>query len=291
MLCFRQALRLAWSAVARTPAAFALQLSTTTTEKVIEQSDDDGDFDSEEEESDDDLFAPHPHIPGFYFTDELLSPKERKSLLSLLQQLGKGQAEPFGKGVYASLDFPEEPADFYQQTEAALLPIVNRIRFFDSHPAVGVVILRYDADGSLPPHVDDPDKYGEVVCTIGLGSAAVLQMQNIDEATGKRVVQRVMLDEGSAYVMSEDARYKWLHGIEGGEQIDLGDGFLQRSTRFALLLTPPKAKFSGALLIRHPGFPGGAAICQSEQGGVVVDGPAILPIDEVLKRMDNSARS
>lgn len=291
MLCFRQLVRLAWAPSASSLSSFTVQMNLSTQQPgfTAEESDDESDLDDiivEAVDNPDERFQPHPQIPGFYLANKLLPPKEYTSMLAICRRLGQGEPEPSSRGVYSSLEFPEE-AQIYEQTEAALLSIINRIPFLDSHPVVGVVFSRIDVDGSSALHRHDTKSYGDVICTVGLGSAAVLQMQNTKATTGGRVVERVLLNEGSAYVMSEDARNSWLHGLEGGESVEFDDRkIVRQSTRFELLLTPPKGKFSGTVLIKHRGFPGGAAICMAEHGAVFLDAPEPVSIDEVLKQLD-----
>ena len=265
-------------------------------------------------------FLPHPQIPGFFFARSLLSPLQYQDFLGLLQQLQPGSPERFGHDVFAGLVFPE--SSLMGQFEAQLRPIVDAIPFFHSLLALGVVLLRYGSTGALPPHLDDPQKYGAAVCTIGFGSPAVLQMQlprqhrsdsqhenalkNADvnnTIEGQHFLnpltqedpflQRILLEPGSAYVMSGEARTRWLHGIEGGSTIALPDGrVISRDTRYALLLTPPRPHYVGALLLRHPNLPGGASLVYSEQGGVVVDtskGSEIWDEKRVLQALEENS--
>ena len=217
-------------------------------------------------------FDHHPVIPGFFYCKNLLAGDEYQAFLNLLHQLQPGTPERFGKDVHAGICFPNQ--DIASAFETRLLSLVSRVPFFNDDLALGVVVLRYGPSGSLPPHVDDPHKYGPSVCTVGFGSPAVLQMQDPSSSSSSSV-ERVLLEPGAAYVMSGDARYCWLHGIEGGADILTADGQkLSRSTRFALLLTAPRPSFSGALLLRHSNLPGGSALVASERGGVVIDGRA-----------------
>jgi hypothetical protein len=235
-------------------------------------------------------FEESPDIPGFYFANPFLSASEHDDMHRLMLTFSPGVPETFGVDVFAGLAFPSEVA--MSTFEQLLLPIINRIPHARTHLAVGVVVLRYGPTGSLPMHMDAPEKYGEFVCTIGFGSAAVLQMQN------KRVtppaIHRILLEPGSAYLMSGDARYQWLHGIEGGREIAQSNGStLLRSTRFALLLTPPRKNFNGPLYLRHPRLPGGGALVAGAHGGVVVDAgessSAVWPLDRVRASLDDGS--
>jgi hypothetical protein len=210
-------------------------------------------------------FKADPAIPGFFHCHTFASKAEQADLLSMFRKLGAGapdRKETGARNVFAGLQFPESEPGVRRRLEAALVRLVARVPLFDRVRAVGVVLLRYDGDASLPPHTDDPEKYGGVVVTAGFGSPAVLQLQEYDQASRQRTrVERVLLEPGAAYAMSGPSRREWLHGIEPGATA----GNAVRGTRFALLLTEPMPGFGGAALLRHAALRGGGRLFPLER--------------------------
>ena len=87
-------------------------------------------------------------------------------MLELFQQLGEGAADPFGRGMFAGLQFPADDPSFERNMTDALVRVAGRVPFFSGNSVIGVVLIRYDPGGSLAPHCDDPERYGDTVLTV-----------------------------------------------------------------------------------------------------------------------------
>ena len=222
-------------------------------------------------------------VPGLLCCDSFLSEKEEVNLENFMKQTKSGKPENFGKGVYCSLVLPEDD-EWYESLESNLLTLFNRCTVLNQFPAIGVVLLKYDADGCLPPHMDDPNKYGPVVVTIGIGSPAVLQMQLHSEQ--EKRTERVLLAKGSCYAMTGPARYQWHHGIEPGSEIVIDGQHFQRATRYALLFTPPLQKYSGPVLLRHPKLSRGCFLAHYQSGVLVLSDTEYATIDQTVQMID-----
>ena len=96
----------------------------------------------------------------------------------------------------------------------------------DSPPqARQAIINMYRPGEGITPHVDLLDRFGDGIIGVSLGSGCVMNFAKVradsecdhgkaslgaDEEDGA-----VFLPHGSVYVMSEEARYGWTHGIDG----------------------------------------------------------------------------
>lgn len=90
-----------------------------------------------------------------------------------------------------------------------------------------VIINLYKPGEGITPHVDLLDRFGDGIIGVSLGSGCVMRFTKVrpDSVTEEsnhdhRLCNTsrawdVFLPHGSVYVMSDEARYGWTHGIDG----------------------------------------------------------------------------
>jgi alkylated DNA repair dioxygenase AlkB len=66
----------------------------------------------------------------------------------------------------------------------------------------------YTPGSGIFPHVD-LEAFADTIVSISLGSACVMEFTDTDSNR----LEQLLLDPGSALVLSGDARYRWKHGI------------------------------------------------------------------------------
>ena len=87
-----------------------------------------------------------------------------------------------------------------------------------------VIINMYRPGEGITPHVDLLDRFGDGIIGVSLGSGCVMNFAKVkkDEVYSHHHANdsadeeggAVFLPHGSVYIMSEEARYSWTHGID-----------------------------------------------------------------------------
>lgn len=96
-----------------------------------------------------------------------------------------------------------------------------------------MTINKYEPGDGIASHIDNPTAFGEVIITVSLGSSVVMEM-----SYGDRLVDFVVKPR-SVILFTEDARYKWAHGIRQKKIDVIDDGScgpvpVERGTRISL---------------------------------------------------------
>ena len=96
------------------------------------------------------------------------------------------------------------------------------------HPADQLIVSEYAPGQGIRPHVDAP-VFAEVIVGISLGSTCIMEFTNAREP-----VEQLLLEPGSALVLSGPARDTWQHSIPAQDE-DVWEGrTLSRSRRVSL---------------------------------------------------------
>ncbi|TCD64789.1 hypothetical protein EIP91_003626 [Steccherinum ochraceum] len=84
-----------------------------------------------------------------------------------------------------------------------------------------VIINHYNPGEGITPHVDLLDRFGDGIIGVSMGSGCVMKFQKVeyddgldDEGDDAAKDWEVYLPSGSMYVMTDEARHEWTHGIE-----------------------------------------------------------------------------
>ena len=108
--------------------------------------------------------------------------------------------------------------------------LVDRTGFFDSVPTQAIVNEYLPGQG-IAMHVDR-ECFGPAVATVSLGDDWMMELHPPeDEARGK---QSILLERGSALVMTGAARWSWLHGIAKRKTDRVGGSVRERQRRISL---------------------------------------------------------
>ena len=151
-----------------------------------------------------------PDVPGFFLQLNYITPAEERDLL---QKVDTGtwdtewrrRVQRYGtsygtaKGRVISAGFPNW-----------LVPIASKVAEdakFDRFPD-NCVINEYQAGQGIAPH-KDYFTFGPRVACVSLGSDVLLDFHSEDRKTKRSV----LVPARSFWIISNDARTKWLHGI------------------------------------------------------------------------------
>jgi 2OG-Fe(II) oxygenase superfamily len=221
-----------------------------------------------------------PPIPGLFFTPTLRLPEEvadavmRFCLDTYFQVPGVNQIMLFGRfsatdPVIDKLDEPSSLSDHSIGLPAILLQLLATLdtMLFPFLPpqthellfpriqkqARQVILNLYDPGEGISPHVDLLRRFGDGIVGVSLGSGCIMQFakanvssdeQTLSSPLKERKQWDLYLPERSVVVLSEDARYKWTHGIGkctedyvavAGSDLDGSSGqWIQRDVRLSI---------------------------------------------------------
>jgi alkylated DNA repair dioxygenase AlkB len=166
-----------------------------------------------------DLFEPSP-IAGLRYQDDFLSEEEEQLLI---HEIGKVDFKPFrfqqwtGKRLTATFgwryDFENGTFGPAEPLPAFLLPLRRRAARFASlfeKELEQALLIRYDVGAGIGWHRDRP--LFEQVVGISLGSPATFAFRRRREKGFDRV--KLPLKPRSIYLLSDEARHDWEHGID-----------------------------------------------------------------------------
>jgi alkylated DNA repair dioxygenase AlkB len=184
-------------------------------------------------------------VPGFSLRENYLSPDEEAELLNLvedgpwqadwrrrIQQFGLGYAGEIGGKPSWVRDFPQWLAKLGER--------VARDAGFERLPE-NCVINEYIPPLGIAPHRDYP-AFGPTIACVSLGSDVILDLIKPDRS----VRVPILIPARSLWVMTGEARTKWLHGI-APRLNDVVAGQRRRRGR-RVSITFRTAKDAGALL-------------------------------------------
>ncbi|PIL37634.1 hypothetical protein GSI_01328 [Ganoderma sinense ZZ0214-1] len=187
-----------------------------------------------------------PSIPGLYFDPTLLLPDDvtedlMMACIRTFFQEGTGnQVMLFERAPATDSDstFPAPPSstklpsflsDLLSTLDTLLRPCVPpevHDLLFSPSPATydgpprarqAIINLYWPGEG-IAPHVDLLDRYGDGIMGVSLGSGCAMQFANVasDQPQSSSVPDEcaLYLPQGSVVVMTGEARYGWMHGIE-----------------------------------------------------------------------------
>ena len=192
-----------------------------------------------------------PPIPGLFFAPTLRLPEEvadevmRFCLEKYFQAPSVNQVMLFGRLSEScqhsddinELDMgslPKDPAGLptillrlLSTLDAMLLPFLPPQTHELLFPCIPkyprqVILNLYDPGEGISPHIDLLRRFGDGIIGVSLGSGCIMQFskancsddeQTTCNHTKERKHWELYLPERSMVVLSEDARYKWTHGI------------------------------------------------------------------------------
>jgi alkylated DNA repair dioxygenase AlkB len=168
-----------------------------------------------------DLFDTPPLPPGLEYHADFLTAGEETELLALFETLPFREAlfrEYTARRRIVRFGFHPEPAE-HEWREIAPLPPplaalrrkVAAFRGVDEHAYLHVLVTEYRPGTPIGWHRDRP-QYGRVA-GISLAADCRMRFRPYDNQHDRRAVVALELAPRSLYVMEDDIRWKWQHGI------------------------------------------------------------------------------
>ena len=108
--------------------------------------------------------------------------------------------------------------------------LADRTGLFDSVPSQAIVNEYLPGQG-ISMHVDR-ECFGPAVATVSLMDDWIMDLRPLDPGAGG--MKSILLERGSALVMTGEARQDWLHGIAKRKRDRIGGGWRERRRRVSL---------------------------------------------------------
>ena len=189
------------------------------------------------------LFTTIPLPPGLSYEPEFLSPSEEAALLAEIRKLPLEEAKykqftarrrivSYG-GTY---DFSSHELLPAGPSPAFLHPLRERLAAWAGIPSshfTHALIAEYQTGTPLGWHRDVPDF--ELVAGVSLGGAGRMRLRRYPHVKGTRDTLYLELEPRSAYLLRDEARWKWQHSIPATKNLRYSITFRTRAGEAKLL--------------------------------------------------------
>ncbi|MEZ4868752.1 MAG: hypothetical protein R3C14_45920 [Caldilineaceae bacterium] len=186
-------------------------------------------------------------VPGLRFYENVIPAKFHDEFV---KQLNSAFYEK-NQGHYDGFSFRDDrafDAVFYPMMEY-LFQQMKTLKVFKVPASgklkLGCTLIGYEANGSIPRHIDTPLLSGDTVAVFSFNSPCVI---NFYEENPPQRQEKVLIPPKSMYVMGGDSRTKWSHAILGDEDTYQGQK-IGRAKRYSLLLFEPGRAYREELLV------------------------------------------
>lgn len=184
------------------------------------------------------LMQPHvPDIPGLHYIRTFLDDHQQRSAVRRIDESAawltdlERRVQHYGwRYDYRArtIDRSMRIGPLPDWLEAIAVLLYERTGQFASVPNQAIV-NEYEQGQGIAMHVDR-QCFGPTVATISLGDDWMMDFR----AVGGREKEQLLLERGSALVLTEKARYGWLHGITKRKSESLGSVRRHRERRLSL---------------------------------------------------------
>ena len=179
-----------------------------------------------------------PNIPGLRYIPYFLPDAEQAATVRHIDNLPwredlERRVQHYGwrydyraRGVGA--DMRIEPLPVWLQAIGRRL--CDETGAFDREPDQAIV-NEYEPGQGIAMHVDR-DCFGPAVATVSLGDAWRMDLRRV--GAGREEGESILLEPGSALVLTGEARNRWLHGIARRKRERAGGGWRPRKRRVSV---------------------------------------------------------
>lgn len=182
-----------------------------------------------------------PHIPGFYFSPDLLPPELAEELFyrcytTYFTSPSVNQIMLFGLASSSSSCLPSFLRKLLDELKRLLQPLlppeVHQL-LFRSDGARQAIINMYEPGEGITPHVDLLRRFGDGIIGVSLGGSCVMRFREAVDTGNPETTHDLFLPARSVIVLTGDARYKWTHGIEARsyDRVEGESDFVERDLR------------------------------------------------------------
>jgi len=176
--------------------------------------------------------APDPvKIPGLFYYPDYISPLESDKLLEIIdgnpwiKEIRRRQ-QHYGflyyhtrhnLGTLQPIDQVNDVCLSLKSFDFLIERMINDCIFPKNDPPTQCLVNEYIGNHRIASHLDDFQAFGDVIAGLSLIEPCYMTMKLVDEP---RVYLKFLMENRSLYVMKDDARYKWKHGITAMKHYD-----------------------------------------------------------------------
>jgi alkylated DNA repair dioxygenase AlkB len=171
-------------------------------------------------------YADHEHISiaGLYYYPNYLTEEEERSVIELIDSRPWKhdicrRTQHYGYTYYHTRHNiltmqPVTQPDEHTGDLSDLQFIIDRLMadkiFPEDHPPTQILVNEYLNNMGIKGHIDNTSAFGDVIISLSLNAPAFMTMRSCADPN---IVMKVLMEERSLLVMTEDARFLWRHGI------------------------------------------------------------------------------
>ncbi|TRY50675.1 Eukariotic RRM plus AlkB domain containing protein [Cryptosporidium tyzzeri] len=194
---------------------------------------------------------------GLVLVEDFINKLEAIELLDWIDNNGQWETKLNRKVQHYGYSFDYNNKTISSVWERDIPPILNRLiermlslKIITEVPDQ-ITINEYEAGKGIGPHIDSHHTIGENISVISLGSGILFEFselskrKNLDcsskEGSGSRKYDRiskrtVYIPENSLYIMKNEIRYAWEHGIKSRKYDKIQGKFQQRKRRVSITI-------------------------------------------------------
>lgn len=186
-----------------------------------------------------DIGKSKPIIPikGLKYVEDFISDTEHKEIWEAINKETwlddlKRRVQHYGyKYDYKrrSLDYTMYIGDIPQWTKFIAERIVSK--GFMKYLPDQLIVNEYKSGQGIADHIDCEPCFEDTIISLSLGSPCIMDFKNKDDKKDKH---ELLLEPKSLVVITDDARYKWTHGIPSREKDKWLGQTIFRQTRISL---------------------------------------------------------
>jgi alkylated DNA repair dioxygenase AlkB len=175
-------------------------------------------------------------IPGLRYIPNYLNETDHDRLISAIdRQIWMADLKRRVQHYGYRYDYKRrtvDPSMFLGALPAWVMPLAERLHDDGLMPEIPdqLIINEYISGQGIASHVDCEPCFGNVIVSITLGSGCLINFNNL--ATKARV--SLFLEPRSLFVMQDEARYQWKHGILPRKADEYEGKTIQRNRRVSL---------------------------------------------------------
>lgn len=177
-------------------------------------------------------------IPGLYYYSNFLSAEEEKTLLDFLDKeevwfsvsrsANARQVLHYGYVYnYASHGKLEKAPEFPAPVQWLKQKILEKHPLASEFCLDQCIVNKYQPGQGIASHTDSP-LFKNFICCVTIGSGASMDFSKNGET------KSLFVEPRSLYIMSDEARYDWQHGMKSRKSDNVDGVKIKRETRFSL---------------------------------------------------------
>ncbi len=164
--------------------------------------------------------------PGFTIIDNVITEEEEKELINFLDNESKEKWKfTSGKNMlHYGYTYSHRATSLSNLRSTFSIPdilfklyekcVAKGLTLQDGKQPQQILINKYKGDQIMNHHIDNPVLFGDKIIVVSLQSDSKLEFKLNKQSLYLKLNRR------SAYLMEDDARYKWTHGISAKKIID-----------------------------------------------------------------------